>query len=426
MENITVSDFIKRRSKLTAIMRPASAVIISANRLMPKSYDQYFKFRQSTHFYYLTGIDFPDCTLVLIRLPSGGSKELIFINGRDLMKDRWVGPGLDKEKTTEVSGVTDIRYNSELDFYISDVFSEIQYLYFGQDKYVGKSIFPGNEFEIRQAHRGELDHLKELRIGPLLAKLRSIKSPAEIAMHRKANELTKDAFLSITESIHPGGNEADIEARLSYEFRKRGVLNHAFDPIIACGKNALTLHYTKNDSELKAGELLLMDFGAEWEYYAADISRTLPVSGKFTSDQKQYYNACLRVMKKAMSLFKPGITLKDIHLATGSFWEEEHILLGLYSLEESRRADPEKPLWREFYWHSTSHSIGLDAHDPFDDEARLEKGMILSCEPGIYVKDKQLGIRLENDILITEDGCENLSRELPVEIEALEELLYSS
>ena len=249
------------------------------------------------------------------------------------------------------------------------------------------------------------------------------KEPEELAMMKIALKITGDAFIKVLQNIKPGMMEYEIAALINFEFESQGAHSHAFDPITASGRNALILHYIENRSKCKDGDLLLMDFGADWEYYSADISRTIPINGRYNKRQREIYDANLRVMNRTIHIMKPGILLAELNEEVGKFWEEEHIKLGLYSLEDSKKKSKIWPKWQEYYWHGTSHSIGIDVHDKFDHSARLKSGMVLSCEPGIYIPEEGIGIRLENDILITEDAAVNLSENIPIDPDAIEVII---
>jgi Xaa-Pro aminopeptidase len=220
--------------------------------------------------------------------------------------------------------------------------------------------------------------------------------------------------------------EYEVEAEISHEFIRKASNGHAYEPIIASGANACILHYIENSRTCNDGDLLLMDFGAEYANYAADLTRTIPVNGKFTARQAKVYDANLRILRAAIKLMKPGVLLSDFHAEVGKLWEKEHIQLGLYSSEDVKNNQSDSALWLKYYMHGTSHSIGLDVHDTFDKVEKFQPGMVFSCEPAIYINEEGLGIRLENDILITENGNIDLCKDIPVEREEIEELMNRS
>lgn len=264
------------------------------------------------------------------------------------------------------------------------------------------------------------------RLAPLLQNLRMKKSETEIKLIRKAAKITNEAFRNVLGSMKPGMKEYEVEAILTHDFIRSGAKGHAYAPIVASGKNACVLHYIENDCTCGSGELVLMDFGAEYANYAADVSRTIPASGKFSKRQFELYNATLRVFKLARSLMKPGTTINKLHAEVCKIWEEEHIKLGLYSAGQVKDHKGENPLWFNFYMHGTSHFLGLDVHDVGTKDTVLEPEMVLTCEPAIYLAKEKTGIRIENNILITEEGNIDLTEDIPLEAEEIEQLMQTS
>jgi Xaa-Pro aminopeptidase len=261
------------------------------------------------------------------------------------------------------------------------------------------------------------------RLAPLITGLRVVKEPEEIELIEKACQVTKDAFMRILGFVRPGANEFEVEAEITHEFLKQGASGHAYLPIIASGNNANVLHYVTNDETCKNGDLLLMDFGAEYGNYIADCTRTIPINGKFTKRQRELYSANLRVLNCAMEMVVPGNTITDVHNEVCKLWEEEHIRLGLYTRAQVKNQDKDHPLFSEYYMHGTSHFIGLDVHDVGAKEIKFKPGMILTCEPGIYNDDEGIGIRLENNILCTKKGPVNLMKDIPIEPDEIEKLM---
>jgi len=227
----------------------------------------------------------------------------------------------------------------------------------------------------------------------------------------------------VLEKAEPGVWEYQLEAEIIATFIKNGAAGHAYDPIVASGKNALILHYVKNNNQCRDGEMLLMDFGAEVNNYAADCSRSIPVNGRFSPRQREVYEAVLRVFSQARAMMVTGTVLAEFHQHVGALWAEEHIALGLYSREDAKGPSDQDPPWKNYYMHGTSHSLGLDVHDPFDRSRSFEPGMVLTCEPAIYIPEEQTGIRLENNILISLDGPVDLMEEIPFEADEIEELM---
>jgi len=268
------------------------------------------------------------------------------------------------------------------------------------------------------AHRYE-------RLAPLMRELRVIKSADEIALIQKACEITREAFLRVLKFVKPGMMEFEVEAEITYAFIRQGARGHAYQPIVASGKNACTLHYIDNNKTCMAGDLLLMDFGAEYGNYAADCTRTIPVSGRFTPRQKELYTTVHEVFKFACTLIKPGNTINKVHTEVCRRFGLEHVKLGLYSAAELESQDSKNPRYHQYYMHGTSHFMGLDVHDVGNKDAEFRPGMVLTCEPAVYVPEENTGIRLESNILVTGDGNIDLMKDIPMAPGDIEALMQS-
>lgn len=400
--------FVHNRSRLAELMSTGSLALLRSGTRKLRNGDQYYPFRQCSNFFYLTGINQEESFLILCPDHSDPEfREILFIKKPTLKSDLWSGPSIDPEEAKALSGIGTIRWLDEKDSYLLSLIKNTELVY--------------ADHETGMAHYSPKTHL-----APLLQRLRMIKQPDEIEEIRKAISITGSAFLRVLQRMGPGLFEYQVEAEIIGEFIARGAEGHAFQPIMASGKNALVLHYTENKALCREGELLLMDFGAEFNHYAADCSRTIPVNGRFTSRQRELYDAVLRVFRQARDLMVSGALMADFHKAVGQLWEEEHMALGLYSRKDVENNAGKEPLWKNFFMHGTSHSMGLDVHDPFDRSIPFAPGMVLSCEPAIYIPDEGIGIRLENDILITEKGAVDLMQDIPIEAEEIEELMNAS
>ena len=258
---------------------------------------------------------------------------------------------------------------------------------------------------------------------PIMHRLRAIKSQAEVALMQKACDITEKGLRRILPVITPGIMEYEIEAELMHEFLSNRATGFAYQPIIGSGINSCVLHYIDNNNECKEGDILLMDFGAEYANYASDLTRTVPVSGKFSKRQKDVYNSVLNVMKEARKMLAPGTNFKNYNKEIGQIMQSELIKLKLLDKHDVQKQDPKNPLYRKYFMHGTSHYIGLDTHDVGSIEWEMREGMVFTCEPGIYILEEELGIRLENDILITESGSKDLMQEIPIEPEEIEDLM---
>jgi len=417
--------FIKNRSKLMGLILPGSSIIMHSNDEMHRNGDQNFRFRQSSDFFYLTGIDQEKSILVMNPShPEEKFREVLFIMKFSPEQVTWNGYRLSIEEAVEISGIKNVHWVDEFDRILPEIFYRSQNIYLNAPEHIKYK----NEIESRDVRMGKkIQSVFPLhsyhRLAPALSKLRMIKEPEEIAQINKAVGITRDAFLRLLHFVKPGVMEYEVEAEMTHEFIRQAANGHAYEPIIASGANACILHYIDNNRECKNGDLLLMDFAAEYANYAADLTRTIPVNGKFTPRQAKVYDANLRVLKAAIKLMKPGVLLGDFQAEVGAMWEEEHIKLGLYTVEDVKRHTTTPALWFKYYMHGTSHCIGLDVHDPFDKAEKFQSGMVFSCEPAIYIPEEGLGIRLENDILITEKGNVDLTKNIPIEREEIEDLM---
>lgn len=419
--------FIKNRSKLYELLLPGSTVIIHSNDEMHRNGDQNYRFRQSSDFFYLTGIDQEKTMLVLSpKHPEEHLREILFIPNVLPEQVIWNGKRLGLKEAEELSGIKNVRWVEDFDKVLPEVLFKSVNIYLN----IPEHLKYRPDIETRDGRMAKKVQAcfplhSYHRLSPFLSKIRMIKEPEEIALIQRSLNITRDAFYRVCSFVKPGVMEYEIEAEITYEFLRKAANGHAYEPIIASGENACILHYIENNKECLDGELLLMDFGAEYANYAADITRTVPVNGRFTSRQANLYDSCLQVLRTATGMMKPGILLADFHAEITKIWEEEHIRLGLYSKKDSESQKPGKNLWFKYYMHGTSHSIGLDVHDPFDKAERFQPGMVFSCEPAIYISEEGVGIRLENDILITESGNIDLCADIPLEREEIEDLMNS-
>lgn len=417
--------FIKNRSKLKRSLEPGSVAVVCSGERVPRSRDQYYPYRQQSDFFYLTGIGQEGFVLFISPdHPREEYREILLMRDQT-EKDRvWSGPKLAAGEVSALSGISHIRRMDEMDQLIAELVPPAGLIYFNlPDDTVQRAQMSSQDARVYHKVISRYPHLNSARLSPLLTPLRMIKEPEEVAEIRKACAITAEAFTSALSVIRPGMKEYEAEAEIIAAFIRAGAEGHAFDPILACGEHALILHYNENGGTCAAGALLLMDFGAEVNCYAADCSRTVPVSGRFSERQLALYDAVHRIFGKARDMMKPGVLLDELHQRVGELWQEEHIRLGLYTQEEAGRQDPPGSLWKKFYMHGTSHSVGLDVHDPFDRSVPLQPGMVLSCEPAIYLPEEVLGIRLENVILITETGAEDLMSQIPMDAGEIERLM---
>jgi Xaa-Pro aminopeptidase len=419
--------YIKNRGELVKKVKENSIVLLFSSYQMPRNGDQYFNYRQNSDFFYLTGIEQEKSILLLSTSEKTKElQEILFILKPEKELEIWEGHKLSNAEASQLSGIENIKYTDDFESILHMVLYDTNNIYFNIPE-VQKFKPEVNACDIDMLHKikkkypGHRIH----RLAPLLRQMRLIKSVEEIDMIKTACKITKDAFIRVLNRTKAGIFEYEIEAEIIYEFIKKGAQGHAYPPIVAGGPNACVLHYTENDKQCKAGDLLLLDFGAEYGNYAADLSRTIPINGQFSERQRQLYESTLRVFRFARKLMVPGTSINKLHKEVCKLWEEEHIKLGLYTRKEAQENSGENGLWYNYYMHGTGHFLGLDVHDVGTRDIVLQPGMVLTCEPGLYIAGENTGIRIENNILITENGNHDLMEDIPVEIDEIELLMES-
>ena len=416
--------FSSNRAKLAAQLPPKSVAVFTANEAMPRNGDQFFPFRQQSDFFYLTGINEENAYLLIAPdYPDEKLREVLFIEPYDEVKATWQGEMLDNAQATELSGIKTVKASGAF----WSVLNDIAFSGYGDTIFLNSYEYPKYECNTETIQQRFVKKIKALypmhnygRTAPILNDLRMVKSEEEIEITKKACDITAKAFRRCLETVKPGMYEYQVQAEIEYIFKQNNASGHAYAPIIAGGKNACCLHYSKNQNQLNDGELILFDIGCELENYSSDLSRTIPINGKFTPRQADCYNAVRRVMKEITKLYKPGGTINEINETTYKLMEQEMIKLGLFTAEDVKKQNPDKPLYKKYLMHGMSHHIGLDVHDSIDKFKPFAPGMILTCEPGLYIREEGIGIRIENDLLITEGEPINLFEGLPIEIDEIE------
>lgn len=416
--------FRKNREKLEKKLKPNALAVIHANDEMPRNGDQCFVYRQNSDLFYLTGLDQEKCILTLFpNHPVEAMREIVFTVRTNDRMVTWYGHKYTLEQVTEISGVKNVRWLDDFEDTFRDLMARAEFVYLNLNENPRFTTeVPSRDLRFMQQLRHDYPLHAFERLAPLLTDLRMVKEPEEIEMISRACEITGDAFGRVLNFVKPGVLEYEVEAEITHEFLRNGASGHAYPPIIASGANNCILHYNQNDQVCKDGDLLLLDFGAEYGNYAGDCSRTIPVNGKFSPRQRQVYEAVLRVLRKASRMLVPGTTIDKYHSEICKIVESELIGLGLFSREDVEKQDPENPLFFKYYMHGTSHFMGLDVHDVGSKQHLLRKGMILSCEPAIYIPEEGFGIRLENDILVDEEPVD-LMAHIPIEPDDIEALM---
>lgn len=417
--------YTANRNRLKMLMEEDAVAVVFSNDLMPRNGDQYFPFRQNSDLLYLTGIDQEETILLFFPdSPLEQFREVLFIRKTSEKIATWEGHKYTQEEAREISGIQNIKWTDSFQSVLTQVSSLSSKFYLNQNENPGAPDIP----ESKQLREGK--KLKQkypfhqfYRLAPLMKELRLIKQQAEIDTMRQACDITANAFKRIMQFVSPGLNESQVEAEITHEFLLSGARGHAYAPVIASGKNATVLHYIENDKEMKDGDLILFDIGCEYNNYASDMSRTIPVNGKFSARQKEVYNAVLRVFQQAKEMIKPGISIEQINQKVEQLMIQEHIKLGLYNHEDVQDKEKAHELVKTYYPHGISHFMGLDVHDLGTKYERLEAGMVLSCEPGIYIPQEEIGVRIENDILVTLDKPVDLLVDVPIEAEEIEKYM---
>lgn len=404
-------------------MKNGAMAIFVSNDEMPRNGDQNFPFRQNSDFFYLTGIDQEESLLCLFpNHPVESMREILFVKKTNEHIAVWYGHKYTKEEAAQTSGISNVVWVDdfktmlpELMFLAKSVYLDLQ----ENSRYSTEVV--RNERRFADKLMQDYPLHKYRRVAAILTELRLVKEPEELDAIKKACEITSKAFLKAVKVIKPGVMEYQVEAELAAEMLRNGANGHSFAPIVAGGAGACVLHYIENNKPLQDGDLVLMDFGAEYANYAGDCTRTVPVNGTFTPRQREVYEACLYVYKEAKKLLIPGNTIASAQDEVMKMMEKELIKLGLFTQEEVDRQDVNAPLLKKYYMHGISHFIGLDVHDVGSREEVFRAGMVLSCEPGIYIPEEGIGIRIETDILVAESPVD-LMESLPVEVAEIEAL----
>ena len=422
---IKSSLFIKNRKKLYKLLKGNSIAIINSADEMPRNGDQTFPYRQNSDFFYLTGIEQEKSILLICTgCKNPDYKEILFILKPEKTLEIWEGHKLNKEEAKTISGIDNIQYIGSFNDILREIILSSENIYLNRNENPKfETPVPYKDVRFAKEIKEKYPFHNYKRLAPLLTELRLVKEPEEIELIKKACEITTSAFHKVLKFIHSGVKEYEIESEISAEFIRNGAGGHAYQPIVASGKDNCVLHYVSNDKVCKDGDLVLMDFGAEYANYAADTTRTIPVNGKFTLRQKEVYNAVLRVMKKATELIKPGNTINKVNEEVNRLIEQELIILGLAQKSDIENKEKRDTVRMKYFMHGNSHFMGLDVHDVGTKDTVFKPGMVMSCEPGIYIEEEGFGIRLENDILVTEDGQIDLLAEEPIEIEDIERIM---
>ena len=419
--------FTRNREKLRLLLKPSSIVIVHSNDIFPTNADGTMAFQQNNDLLYLTGIDQEDTILVL--MPDAidpKQREILFVRETNDHVAIWEGAKLTKDQVREVSGVERVEWSHTFQGMLQQLVPQMDHVYLATNEYVSAHV----EVQTRNSRfiidcRARYPLHRYERLAPLMHRLRITKEPEEIAMIQQACNITGKGFERLLKFIKPGVGEWEIEAELMHEFLRNKSRGFAYLPIIGTGKNACILHYIENDQVCQDGELILLDVAAEYGGWVSDLTRTVPVNGRFTPRQRQVYDAVLRVFRNADELLRPGVVLKEFEIQVKELMERELVDLGLYTAQEAKEQTAEKLLLKKYYPHSTSHHMGLDVHDVYPPHEVVAEGMVFTIEPGIYIREEGFGVRLENDFLIGRDRNIDLMAHIPIEADEIEALMQA-
>jgi Xaa-Pro aminopeptidase len=424
---INSSLFVENRERLAKLLKPKSLAIFNSNDPMPTNADGTMGFHQNSDLFYLSGIDQEESILLIFPdSPDPKNREVLFLKETSELIAIWEGYKYTKDHAIEVSGIQTIMWTKQFEGFLTSLIFEAENIYLNTNEHIrnhshvqtrdtkfiiwAKEHYPLHKFD---------------RLAPLMAQLRAIKSTIEIDLMREACRITELGFRRLLSFVKPNVTEYEIEAELIHEFVRNRSKGFAYQPIVASGANACVLHYIENNQVCKDGDLILLDVAAEYANYNSDLTRTIPVSGRFTQRQRAVYNAVHRVFEYAKSILKVGVLWEEYQKEVENFMESQLIDLGLLNRAEVEKQNPDTPLFRKYFMHGVSHHLGLDVHDVWNKYRKFEPGMVFTIEPGIYIREEGLGIRLENNFLITETGNIDLMANIPIAAEEIEDLMNS-
>lgn len=420
--------FVQNRKRFTNRMEKNAIAIFNSNDELPTNGDALFKFKQNSDLYWLTGIDQEDTMLVLFPdNPDKKYREVLVLLRPNELKEKWDGRRLRAIEGSTISGIKSVIWLDNLDGLLQQWIHLADTIYLNTNENDRKNNqVPVRDYRYIEEMRSRYPLHQYRRSAKILKELRAVKTAAEVAVMQEAMNITEKAFRRLLGFIKPGVMEYEIEAEICHEFLRNRATGPAYASIIASGDRARTLHYVSNSEVCQSGELVLMDFGAEYGGYCADLTRTVPVSGVFTKRQKEVYNACLQIHKYCASILKPGITLANYTEKVGEVATKHFIKLGLLSKADVKNEDKENRAYRKYLYHGISHHLGIDVHDLGLRSKPVEAGNVFTIEPGIYIQEEQMGIRIENNYWITKTGNKDLMKNIPITAEEIESLMKRS
>lgn len=417
--------FIDNRENLVKLLKKKSIAVFNSNDVLPTNADGTMPFKQNSDLFYLSGIDQEESLLVLApEFHDKKFREILFLKETNEHIAIWEGHKYTKEEAQETSGIQTVFWLSQFEQVFNTLVVESENIYLNTNEHIRASV----STETRDARfqkwcKNQYPLHKYERIAPLMSFLRAVKSQLEIDLIQKACNITEKGFRRVLDFVKPGVYEYEIEAELIHEFIRNRSKGFAYQPIIASGASACILHYVDNNAQCQDGDVILLDVAAEYANYNSDLTRSIPVNGKFSKRQLEVYRAVLRVMRGAMGILRPGVVISEYQAEVGKIMESELINLGLLKKNDVKKQDPTSPLYKKYFMHGTSHHLGLDVHDVGNVYRKIEKGMVFTVEPGIYIPEENLGIRLENNVVVEEEGLTDLMATIPIEPEEIEDLM---
>jgi Xaa-Pro aminopeptidase len=417
--------FVRNRQKLRDILPPDSIVIVLSNDVFPTNADGTMAFKQNSDLFYLCGVDQEDTALVLFPDAKDTNQgEILFVKETSEHIAIWEGEKLNKEQARATTGIQRIEWYQNFEPMLHSLIPQARHVFLTTNEHLRAMVVveTANDRFIKKCQQRYPLHRYE-RLAPLMHELRMIKEPEEIKIMQHACDITEAGFRRLLGFVKPGVGEWEVEAELLHEFVRRGSRGFAYQPIIGSGKNACVLHYITNEAVCQDGEMLLLDVAAEYAGWASDLTRTIPVNGRFTKRQRDVYNSVLRVFRGANEILRPGNTPMQYQKQVIELMEEELIRLKLIDAKEAKNQGPDKALVKKYFMHGTSHHLGLDVHDVSPPHQPFGEGMVFTIEPGIYIREEGLGVRLENDVVIGKDSNFDLMGKIPIEADEIEELM---
>jgi Xaa-Pro aminopeptidase len=418
----------QNRARFIKKMKPNSIAIFPSNLNLPENGDAQYAFRPNSDILWLSGIRQEKTMVVLYPdNPDVNAREILVLLRPNEHLEKWEGHKLRKEEATAISGIKNVQWSDTFDAQLHVMMhqADVVYLNSNENDRLDLSI-PRLDLAYVTKIKEQYPLHQYERAAKITRELRAIKTKEEIAVTQEAVDITEKAFRRVMQFIKPGVMEYEIEAEITHEFLRNRATRHAYGNIIASGDRARILHYVENNQVCKNGELILMDFGAEYGNYCADMTRTIPVNGKFTKRQKDVYNACLSVHNYAKSILKPGISILAYTAKVNVYMEQQLVNLGLISKADIKNQDPANPAYRKYFYHGVTHHLGIDVHDIGTKHLPIKEGMLFTVEPGIYIEEEQMGIRIENNIWITKTGHVDLFKNIPITVEEIERCMKRS